>query len=189
MSFLEKFDKEFAPKLARRAKTFRRIFEELENRAGQFAYIIETGCARNTNGWSGDGMSTVLFDAYVNYHDGMVLSADIDKKACDNADKLTSNKTTVCCEDSVQFLWKLEPEFTINLLYLDSFDINFSKPHPSAMHHTKEFMAILPWLDPGTIVVVDDQNGKVGKGMYIAEFLEGLGYERFIDDYQIGWIL
>ena len=189
MSFLDIYDKEYAPKLARRAKTFRRIFEELENRAGQFAYIVETGCARSANGWAGDGMSTVLFDAYVNYHDGVVLSADIDRGACSNAKKFTSNKVINYCGDSVKFLWAFEPEFTINLLYLDSFDIDFNKPHPSAMHHMKEFTAILPWLDPGTIIAVDDQQGKVGKGMYIAEFLESLGHKRFIDDYQIGWIL
>ena len=189
MSFLDKFDKEFAPKLARRAKTFRRMFDELENRIDDYPYIIETGCARSTNGWAGDGMSTLLFDAFVNYYNGNVVSVDIDKKACDNANKLTSDKTVVHCMDSVKFLWKNDHTRSVNLLYLDSFDINFNKPHQSAMHHMKEFTAILPWLDPGTIIAVDDQNGKVGKGMYIAEFLEGLGYKRFIDDYQIGWIL
>lgn len=189
MSFLKKFDKEFAPKLARRAKTFRRIFEELEQRTLDFTYIVETGCARSPNGWAGDGASTLLFDAYVNYHGGKVDSVDINKDHCKNARKLTSDRTTVYCDDSVQFLWKLQPETTINLLYLDSFDINFSKPHPSAMHHMKEFMAILTWLDKGSILVVDDQQGKVGKGMYIAEFLKDVGYKRFIDDYQIGWIL
>lgn len=190
MSFLEKFDKEFAPKLAIRAKTFRKVFEELEKKNKDFYLIIETGCARTVDGFVGDGMSTVLFDAFVNFYDGLVVSVDINKEHCMIAKDITSNKTTIYHSDSVEFLSNYRPIDVIDLLYLDSFDINFNAPKPSAEHHMNEFNAILPKLDFGTLVVVDDhKSDKAGKGMYIAKYMKNLGYERFIDDYQIGWIL
>ena len=190
MSFLKKFDKEFAPKLAGRAKTFRKIFEELERKNKSFYSIVETGCVRTTNGYVGDGMSTVLFDAFVGFHKGTVASVDVNKTHCELANDLTSNKTTVTCSDSIKFLDNYSPADKIDLLYLDSFDIDFNNPHVSAQHHLDEFNAIKENLVFGTLVVVDDhKSDKAGKGMYIAKYMKGLNYKRFIDDYQIGWIL
>lgn len=190
MSFLEHLDKKFSKKLARRAKTFRRIFELLEKKNQDYYLIVETGCARVANNFAGDGMSTVLFDEFVNYHDGRVVSVDINKSHCLTAQSLTSNKTKVYCEDSISFLWKYNPPVPVDLLYLDSFDINFNKPHPAMLHHLKEFCAISKRLKESTLVVVDDnESKKSGKGAYIAELLDQVGYKRFIDDYQIGWIL
>lgn len=190
MSFLEKFDKEFAPKLATRSKTFRRIFKELERKNKKFYLIVETGCARTAHGFAGDGMSTILFDAFVNFYDGAVTSVDIDKEHCKIADGLTSDKTSITCCDSVQFLNTYEWISKVDLLYLDSLDIDFNNPHNSAKHHMNEFNAVKGRLNYGTILAVDDhKNDNAGKGMYIAKYMKDLGYKRFIDDYQIGWIL
>jgi hypothetical protein len=190
MSFLEYYDKNYFNKLDRRAKTFRKIFELLENKHKDYYLIVETGCARRPNNFSGDGMSTVLFDKFVNHYDGKVISVDIEKTHVDLAKGLTSEKTVLYCEDSVRFLWGFKPETEIDLLYLDSFDIEFGKPHPSMLHHMKEFCAIVGKLSKGTIIVVDDhKNDKSGKGAYISNLMKNLGYERVINDYQIGWIL
>jgi hypothetical protein len=190
MSFLQYFDKKFAKKLDKRANTFRKIFEVLESKKKEHYLIVETGCARLQDNFSGDGMSTVLFDEFVNYHDGLVVSIDINASHCNFARSVTSKKTKVYCEDSVEFLWKYDPPMPVDLLYLDSFDINFSKPHPSMLHHLMEFCAVQNCLKEGSLVVVDDNQGKSsGKGIYIAQLLERVGYERFINGYQIGWIL
>ena len=191
MSFLEKYDKEFAPKLATRAGTFRRIFEELEKKNKDFYTVVETGCARIKGNFTGDGMSTVLFDAFINYYDGKVYSVDINDEHCKVARSLVSNKTEVICDNSLHFLAEFSEKQSIDLLYLDSFDIKFAKPHESALHHLKEFVAVFASLQPGTVIAIDDneKNPVSGKGMYVAEFLEDLGYEKFIDEYQIGWIL
>jgi len=190
MSFLELFDKKFSKKLVGRAKTFRKTFELLQLKNKSYYHIVETGCARIADSFAGDGMSTVLFDEFVNYYEGSVVSVDINKAHCNLARSITSNKTEVHCEDSVSFLWRYDPPIPIDLLYLDSFDINFSKPHPAMLHHLKELCAIIKHLKEGTMIVVDDmQNETSGKGVYIAEFLRDLGYKRFIDGYQIGWIL
>lgn len=190
MSFLKHYDKKYAGMLANRAKTFRKIFEILEQRNKDFYLIVETGCVRTKNNFVGDGMSTVLFDEFVNFYSGLVLSVDINEKHCKFARSLVSKKTEIFCDDSVKFLWGLEPTTSIDLLYLDSFDINTSDPHPSMLHHMKEFCAAVRKLNKGTLIVVDDYfNEKSGKGVYIADFMKNLGYERFINDYQIGWVL
>jgi len=190
MSFLNHFDKKYSKKLAKRAKTFRSIFEILEQRNRHYYLIIEMGCARMKDNYVGDGMSTILFDEFVNFYNGQVLSVDINEDRCKFARKITSDKTIVTCEDSVKFLWELDPAFDIDLLYLDSFYINRNNPHPSMFHHMKEFCAIIGKLNKETLVIVDDHfDEKVGKGAYISDFMKNLGYERFIDDYQIGWVL
>jgi hypothetical protein len=190
MSFLEEYDKNFALKLGIRAETLRKIFEELEKKNKEFYLIVETGCVRTTNGYGGDGMSTVLFDEFVNFHDGMVVSVDINRKNCELAQSMTSNKTIVHCSDSIDFLNHYTLSNEIDLLYLDSLDIDFSNPYKSAQHHMNEFNAIKARLEKGTIIVVDDyKSDESGKGMYIAKYMRDTGYKRFIDDYQIGWVL
>ena len=189
MSFLKVFDEKYYNKLGFRKESFKKIFSVLEKKEKNFYYIVETGCARMKDNFSGDGMSTVLFDGFVNYHGGRVVSVDINSQHCAFAESLVSNKTRIVCGDSVEYLWKAESENHIDLLYLDSYDVDFSQPHESALHHMKELCAVSGQLKNGTLVVVDDNKGGVGKGMYVASFMDNLGYKRFIDDYQIGWIL
>ncbi len=191
MSFLKDvFDKEFSAKLKKRSKTFRKAFELLEEKGKDSYLIVETGCARHPNNWGGDGMSTVVWDAFINYYDGKVISVDKSKASCENARKLVSSKTEVFCGDSVNFLWYFEPLSDIDLLYLDSFGLNQQKPHQSSLHHMKELCAAIGKLKKGTIIMIDDHiNEKVGKGAYVSNFMEYLGYERVIDGYQIGWVL
>jgi len=187
--FLDYFDKIYFGKLNKRAETFRKLFELLEEKNKYYYLIVETGCSRSKNNYSGDGMSTVLFDKFVNFHDGKVISVDINEVNCNFARSLVSNQTEIFCDDSVKFLWGLNPSTNIDLLYLDSFDINFNKPHPSMLHHIKELCAIIGRLEKGAIIVVDDNTEKSGKGGYVADFMENLGYKKIIDEYQIAWIL
>ena len=194
MSFLVEFDKKYANKLGKRTHTFRKIFEilelEIQHNPKKFYHILETGCARSNDNFEGDGMSTVLFDAFVNYYDGTVMSIDINEEHCKLARSLVSNKTEVICADSVKYLWRTATFNFIDLVYLDSYDIDFNKPHSSAFHHMKEFCAISSELNDGALVVVDDQkNENSGKGMYIADFMKNVGHKKFIDDYQVGWVI
>ncbi len=57
------------------------------------------------------------------------------------------------------------------------------------LHHMKELCAIIGKLSKGTIIAVDDNTAKSGKGGYIADFMKDLGYKKVIDEYQIAWIL
>ncbi len=190
MSFLSVYDEKYYEKLGKRADTFRILFDALEKKNKVSYLIIETGCVRGPDTFVGDGASTILFDEFVKFHDGIVHSIDINCTNCEYAALSTTSKTNVVCYDSVKYLWGMTPEQPVDLLYLDSFDIDFNNPHPAMSHTMKEFCAIMRHLGKDTIVAIDDQlNEQAGKGVYVADFMKHLGYERLIDGYQIGWIL
>jgi hypothetical protein len=113
--------------------------------------------------------------------------------------------------DSIAFLRTLArnspAEFKhIDVLYLDSFDIDFTNPHPSAFHHVKELLAISPLIGSRTLVVVDDaplesmfvtSSDSItfmyrpvisGKGKYIADYAKAIGIMPVFSGYQAGWI-
>jgi hypothetical protein len=58
--------------LQHRCTSFRQMCEHLDKFGGPIT-IVETGCTRDANNWSGDGCSTVLFDKYVDAREDFVL--------------------------------------------------------------------------------------------------------------------
>jgi hypothetical protein len=182
----------YSSRLGKRSETFKAIFDYLESLKQDYYIILETGCCRIADNYAGDGMSTILFDDFVNFYDGHVYSFDITQQHVDLAKASVSSKTSITCADSVKSLFDLSKDTNfpkIDLCYLDSFDIDFANPHPSSMHHVKEFMAIQPKLKTGTLVAIDDHAHGVGKGMYIEEYMKEIGIQPFFHDYQIGWII
>lgn len=208
-SFLPDFDAEYAEKLGIRGESLRQVFEILEARKKSEYTIVETGCARSDENWRGDGQSTLLFDRFVNHWNGSVLTVDISAEACERLRGKVSGKVSVTCMDSVAFLRELirYGQLHIDLLYLDSFDLDWQNPHPSALHHLHELCAIMPRLASGCLVVVDDSPrnltmaefkgkktivrdlGVGGKGGYVADFFAKLGCAPVIQGYQHGWII
>jgi hypothetical protein len=190
-SFLDLFDNKWGPRLKTRQRSFRKIMELLEFKQQDFYTIVETGCYRGFT-TADEGHSTLLFDDFINYYDGVVFTVDIDKEACEKCDDITSSKVKVHNGDSVEFLWNLSP-MNIDLVYLDSYDIemgNTETAHPSMLHHMKELCAIIGKLKTGTIILVDDNlNEQIGKGAYVNDFMKNLGYKKIVDEWQIGWIL
>jgi hypothetical protein len=177
------------PRLNKRSAGFQKIFDFLGGLHSPV--IVETGTYREENNYEGDGCSTLLFDTFVDYHGGVVLSVDIDPEACDLA-KENTFFTEVIESDSVEFLGTLEGK--IDLLYLDSYNIaDWNNDWAPAAHHLKELFAAKDCIKEGTMIVVDDNlklpNGKrLGKGRLIYELMESLDIEPCFDDYQIGWI-
>jgi hypothetical protein len=160
---------------------------------GEFKYptIVETGTYREQNNYEGDGCSTLLFDKYVECHGGNLISIDIDPKACQLSRSATT-EALVIERDSVEALGEMEGR--VNLLYLDSFNIdNWSNDWAPAAHHLKELFAAKNIIFPGTLIVVDDniltnKGNLIGKGRIIYELMESLGIEPLFFGYQIGWI-
>lgn len=187
--FLVEFDVEYAPRLAHRARTFRRTFELLLAAERDGYFVVETGCARQAGNWSGDGQSTLLFDRFVSLHGGEVLSFDSDRAACEAARGQVSERTRIEQVDAIRGLEQLPPGRPIDLLYLDSLDVDWDDPHPSSLHHLKELCAALPKLAPGTLVVVDDDPEGRGKGQLIRELMDRAGVRPVFDEYQVGWIV
>lgn len=207
----ESYFSEFAyPKLAHRADSFKFAFDHL-SKLGRPAFIVETGCVRNAETWSGEGQSTILFDKYSEYHPGSIVhSVDISPESTDLCKALVSNKVKVHTMDSVHFLRNVLPKLiapgqTLDLLYLDSYDVDFDDPHPSAMHHMKELLAAAPLISRSTLILVDDSPTSAsyfmesnfirfastqrisGKGKYVAGYMDSIGNLPVIQSYQAAW--
>lgn len=202
-NFWSWFDGEISVHLQDREVSFRKIFQDLDRIAGPLT-IVETGCARQVGNWGGDGQSTLLFDRYVSERGGHVWSVDIDPAAVSTCQQQVSDHVTVTQSDSVKFLHKLAREFVdlnrkIDLLYLDSFDLDWQNALPSSLHHLKELTAIKPALRSDTLTVVDDSPAGthmdpiicnqlvVGKGQLVAQYAEHLGIQPYFLHYQAAW--
>lgn len=211
LQFWQYFDTQAAAPLAHRQATFRYIFEFLD-RLDRPVFIVETGCVRKADYWA-DGQSTILFDKFAAGLPGSVIrTVDLNPQATALCKTLVSSTVDVHTGDSVAFLHGLAknpPDHFqhIDLLYLDSYDVELSAPHPSALHHLKELIAVSPLIGPDTLIVVDDAPKEVhyvpqgdsgaifitdprisGKGKYVAEYAESIGAKRVFSDYQAGWI-
>ena len=170
-----------------RNETFKILMKYLEDNNIRNPIIVETGTTRLAHKQAGDGHATRIFDAYINYYDGQVYSIDIDKKACECAKSLVSEKSNIICSDSVKYLNEFNKK--IDLLYLDSFDFNSRNPEPSMKHHLKELLASLKNLKSGSLVIVDDNKvSDKGKGYYVKEHLLKLNAKILFDEYQLGFI-
>jgi hypothetical protein len=199
------------PILNLRADSFARMFEYLDGFERPVG-IVETGCTREPGNWRGDGQSSVLFDKYAQTHMGsLVLSVDIDPKATEVCRSLVSQHVRVHTGDSIKFLQALAdnplPEMPfVDLLYLDSYDLNWEDSTPSALHHVKELVAGAPFIRRHTLVAVDDcyvvtagvsmPNGSLmplrqpkidGKGRFVADYAQHIGAEKVFEGYQCGW--
>ena len=192
MTWLNTFYTKYKPNLdiskrVKRSEGFEIIFKELEKLNKDFYTIIETGTTRkhpaHKHAWK-DGMGTLMFENFVNYHDGEVHTVDIDPEACAVCETLVGEKVHVHCMDSAEFLKDKKADF----YYLDSWDVDRSNPLPSQEHHLKEFQAIEPYLKD-CIVAIDDnfihQGRDVGKGLLVKSYLANKRIFPIYEDYQI----
>lgn len=205
------FFESIRPKLGARAESFELAFAYLD----QFerpVTIVETGCVRQEGNWGGDGGSTLLFDRYAQEVPGSrVFTVDLSPEATRVCQSLVSETVQVHTGDSVAFLQSLAddppPGFTtVDLLYLDSYDVSFTDPMPSALHHMKELIAAAPMIRPDTMILLDDSpssytgfvtpSGQLsligtpsigGKGKLIADYAKHIGANQMYQGYQCAW--
>jgi hypothetical protein len=188
------FKTEFLPQLGRRKHGFNSMFKRLGLRARQYGkvVIVETGCLRLRSGrldWRGTGCSSIIFESFVEEFSGEFTSIDISRKQCSVARRYCP-RANVVCGDSIVTLHKLRKQIArIDLLYLDSLDLDWKAPHASALHHLNELCAASPMLRPGSLVFVDDNQNGIGKGMYIREYMDKIRAKQICDDYQIGYVM
>jgi predicted O-methyltransferase YrrM len=124
---------------------------------------------------------------------GRVKSVDLNPENVAHANSVTSDRVTVKCQDSVEYLLEFENAEEIDLLYLDSFDFDPTNPIPSQLHHLKEISAIYDRLKPGCLVLVDDamiesQQGNLGKASLVGDFFARKGVRPIIHSYQMLWV-
>jgi len=175
-NFYQFFD-EISPKLGVRQFSFLKIFNYLDELPAPIT-IVETGCLRVKDNFSGDGQSTLLFDKYTQFRGSgsKVYTVDIDPEATKICSEVVSNDVTISTADSIGYLNDLTNKFydekkEVSFFYLDSFDLDWKSPGSSCEHHLKELVSIKKILKKETLVVVDDspmkgylQQSKLKKG-------------------------
>lgn len=166
--------------------------------------IVETGCARQIDNYSGDGQSSLLFDKFIKQYGGEFHTVDISKESTDYCkSRMTCSRSRVYTEDSITQLKRLNYEFQdrnmkIDFLYLDSFDAPRDQPdvvQQSALHHLYELLTIAPSLKNGALIGVDDnwveekdgQNILAGKGQFVFDYMRKSGRPLVCDGYQLFW--
>ena len=205
-----------APKLGNREISFRKIFKYLDAQPTPII-IVETGCLRVQDNFL-DGQSTLLFDKYTlsRGEKSKVYTVDINSNSTKVCQQAVSDNVEIITDDSVRYLNNLSNKFFTNktkvsLFYLDSFDVDWRYPHPSAVHHLKELTAISKTLHKDTLVVVDDspaignltqnEHGsdsrwKIlespsptigGKGFLVHEYASHVGAKLVFSHYQAAW--
>ena len=210
-AFWTDFDANAHAALQSRGPTFAAIFAYLD-RFDRPVGIVETGCARQQATPAGAPGSTLLFDNYAAHHPAStVQSVDIDPNATSACRALVSERVTITTGDSVAFLAELAraapaSAWPIDLLYLNSADIDYDNPFPAAWRHMQELAAILPLLHAETLVVVDsaptvlhgivrDGGGFTvvgpprigGNGKLVAEYAQQVGARVHLHGFQTGW--
>lgn len=149
------FSPYFYNRLQRRKDTFLEVFKRLQDKPEKTFKILETGTARGGMlKIEGDGASSLLFDIFLQYYDGRLISIDIDGKACDQVRKWVSKKSRVVTSDSYTALVDFKDQY--DFIYLDSMDIHWQTPEKSALHHLREFQIIEPFLPIGGLLLIDD---------------------------------
>lgn len=188
---------EMISKTGVRQTAFRLMVNDLARRP--FPVVAETGCARTPDNWQGDGLSTLIWAFSHPYVD--VWSYDIDKAAVETCKGLISeagvpDRVSVQAVDGVAGLLDLDRRTRwthgVSLLYLDSLDVDMQAPQQAAQHTLNEFIAGRGLLRDGSLVAVDDNThgpsgNRVGKGMYVADFMKRAGKTLLHDGYQLVW--
>ena len=169
------------------------MFRLLLNKKQHDFSIVETGTLRTPGQWK-DGQSAFLFTEFVMAQGGQVRSVDIDPTACANASTaLPVEQFSVACADSVSWLTQQTDLESVDLFYLDSWDVDWADDTASAQHHLKEFQTIEPHLKSGAVVVIDDNSRwchsyqRTGKGRAVLEYLASKNHLPLYDEYQIIW--
>ncbi len=205
-------------KLGPREISFKKIFKYLDSLPSPII-IIETGCLRKKDNFL-DGQSTLLFDKYTlsRGENSKVYTVDINPESTKTCKEVVSKNVEINTNDSVRYLNNLSDNFKknqtkVSMFYLDSFDVDWRYPYPSAAHHLKELVAINKILNEDTLVVVDDspavgnltqnenesdQTWKVlsspsppptigGKGFLVHEYASHVGAKLVFSHYQAAW--
>lgn len=197
LSFVDLFENHIrvlVDKQRKRGGGYAAIFQALEQRKVPLV-ICETGTVRVAGNWEGDGQSTFIFDALISRRGGRFFSIDINLECLETAFSICSSNTNLILNDSVAALQALcggKNIDQIDLLYLDSYDLDVKNPLPSALHHAHELLASLPCIGPGTIICIDDYGvpGALGgKGAIIDPVLESLKVPVIHSGYQKVWQL
>lgn len=116
--------------------------------------IIETGASQDWN----DGMMGLMFAKISQETGGKMWMVDIDQTIIEKSKEIFGQQGITCVEfivqDSVDFLKSFNDK--VDIIHLDSWDLDLMNPFPSALHGWREFDTIKDKITNNTIVIVDD---------------------------------
>ena len=174
-----------------RSGGFLKIFQALEDMGLTSYNLLETGSMRADHGnisLGDDGASTFLFDKFLDFHDGILISIDNDIDSIIHSMKLTKH-AMYYCGDSIEALKNLPDDIRLDLVYFDSFDFTFANADQARQHQLKEFSAIAKNCHQGTIIASDDfilPNTDIrGKGEFLKVELDNVKAELIHEGYQL----
>lgn len=114
------------------------------------ARILETG----SSAWGTD--STRLWARYINNFGGELDSVDIREAPRSELGRLGSG-VRLHVGDSVRWISdQVNKKLTYDLVYLDSWDVDWNDSRASAIHGLKEFESAKPLFSDATLILVDD---------------------------------
>jgi hypothetical protein len=116
---------------------------------------IETGASQDFQ----DGCFGLMLCHAVVQYSGKMFSVDNDETILEKNKELYKNHFgdkhfNFSLNDSVEFLKNFDGY--VNLVHLDSWDLNLKNPVPSMLHGFLEFEAIKDKMPSGSIIVIDD---------------------------------
>jgi hypothetical protein len=189
--------------------TFKKLFEQMGT--PKEPIILESGISIQ---------STYLFNEVVRKYGGRFWSVDNDPELVSTHQGNMCPGTQLVHNDSVVFFkeWAytsslpLESIYTsgipkADVIYLDSYDLDFYNPEPSAKHCLAEYMALKPAIKKDTLLLIDDTpmnpywldtRGETyydmldyygmfgimpGKGMYVLDEVKNA--DKLIHNYQV----
>ena len=180
--------------------TFKKLFENIP--VCKDLVILESGIA------SRGTQSTYLFNEVVRKYGGRFWSVDNDPNLVETHRGNMCPGTQLVCNDSVAFFKDWSASHTeANIIYLDSYDLDFYDPEPSGEHGLAEYRALLPVIKKNTLMLIDDTpinpewldtRGQLyrdmvdfyknmgimpGKGMYVLDEVKHA--EKLIHNYQV----
>ena len=170
---------------------FRKIFETLLNNKNGGFTIVETGALRIKHNWT-DGQSSLLFYEFLALFGGKLISIDNDKDAIKTCGEILSEEVpktgkagfTLIKGDSIKELSRLDEH--VDLLYLDTYDIDINNPNLSMEHYLKELAATdrIITKSKDLLVATDDNFEKFGKGKFIIAWAKKTNQDILLENFQ-----
>jgi hypothetical protein len=129
--------------------TFKELFKNMSTTRP--LNILESGIA------SAGTQSTYLFNEFVRKYGGRFWSVDINGELVKRHAGNMCPATSLICEDSVSFFTKwVNKNEAADVVYLDSWDLDFYNPNPSGVHGLNEYRALVPAFKTDSLLLIDD---------------------------------
>jgi hypothetical protein len=150
--------------------------------------IVETGSLRSPGNVNGDGNATMFFDE-LTAAAGRVISIDLNADCGSNIEYHCGSQVEFMQGDSLDVLRMLTGKLkNIDLLYLDSLDVDFEHDELAARHALKECQYAMHMLSRKALIAVDDNDGfGRGKGRLVEQFAELKQWPLLLDGYVKVW--